>query len=324
MNQNLRVPLRASAVLAVALMAFAAFAADPPVPPQAFAAAEPVEAVEIPGIDGKTMHLRPELMQPTAAAGMAVDLPSEVVAPGAEITLSARNGNRIVVSETIALPETLSAEVTVAFLANHGKELRQLRNLAKARPGTLHFTIAAGDRVIADMPFIEADGGSVSVAEGAKVVGSSREVRVNIKDPQKISATGMEPDPECESACNDTYVECYYVICDQRGDCSYCWEDYEYCVQQCPQICVEPKQVYEYGTSWQYSGSTGEYICLANWYRYILWTDWESRDIYERTVHCDNTYTDVYKRTETRYAGMCKQFHSYGCVGNMYNPPGNC
>ena len=41
-------------------------------------------------------------------------------------------------------------------------------------------------------------------------------------------------------------------------------------------------------------------------------------------MHCDNTYTDVYKRTETRYAGMCKTFHSNGCVGNMYNPPGNC
>lgn len=324
MSKTVSRPIRFTAVLAVALMAFGAFAADAPFLPQPLAAVqEPVDAVDIPGIDGKTMHMRPDRTQ-RAVNGMAVDLPSEVLAPNAEITLSARSRNKVIVSETIALPESLSGEVTVAFLANHDKELRQLRNLAKSRPGTLSFTVSVGDRVIAEMPFAEADGGSASLADGAKIVGSSRAVRVNIKDPQKISATGMQPDPECESACNDTYVECMYVICDQRGDCSYCWEDYQWCAASCPQVCVEPKQVYEYGTSWQYSGSTGEYICIGNWYRYILWTHWESRDVYERTVHCDNTYTDVYKRTETRYDGMCKQFHSYGCVGNMYNPPGNC
>lgn len=322
MLKNVCGHLRISAVFVVFLMAFGALADDAPRQARPLLAEQPMKD-EIPGIDGKTVHMRPELMN-RASAGMPFDLPSEALTPNAELTLAARSGNKVIVSESIAMPETLSGEVTVVFLANHDKELRQVRNLAKARPGTLSFTASVGERVIADMPFVEADSGSAALADGAKIVGSSRAVRVNIKDAKLISANGMQPDPECETACNDTYVECYYVICDQRGDCSYCWEDYESCAASCPQICVEPKQVYEYGTSWQYSGSTGEYICLQNYYRYILWTNWESRNVYERTVHCDNTYTDVFKRTETRYDSMCKQFHSYGCIGNMYNPPGNC
>ncbi len=82
--------------------------------------------------------------------------------------------------------------------------------------------------------------------------------------------------------------------------------------------------MYEYGTSWQYSGSTGEFMCIQNYYKYILWTNWESRSIYERTVHCDNTYTDVFKRTETRFDSYCKEYYSIGCVGNMYPPPPTC
>lgn len=305
----------------VVLAAFSALAAGPAL--QFPLVVEEPAVAGVAGIDGKTLHMRPELIQP-AAAGMPYDLPSETVTAKAEITLAARNAKVVMVSETIALPDTVSGEATVAFLANHDKELRQVRNLAKARPGTLRFTVSIGDRVVADVPFETADRGSAALAEGAVVVGSSRSVHVNIRDARTIRADGMQPDPECESACNDTYVECMWVICDQRGDCSYCWEDYQWCAAQCPQVCVEPKQVYEYGTPWQYSGSTGEYICLQNWYRYILWTDWESRNVYQRTVHCDDTYTDVFLRTETRYDGMCKQFHSYGCVGNMYNPPGNC
>lgn len=308
-------------LLLLSLFAFGALAGDPT--PQRPAIVDEPGSVDPAHIDGKTLHLRRELM-PSVIAGMPYDLSSDVLKGGSEITLAARSKGKNLVSETIALPDSLPETVTVAFLANHEKELRQLRSLAKSRPGTLRFAVTAGERVLVDVPFAEADRGSVALTEGAAIVGSSRIVHANIKDPRGMASNGMQPDPECESACNDTYVECYYVICDQRGDCSYCWEDYEWCVGGCPQICVEPKQVYEYGTSWQYSGSTGEYICLQNWYRYILWTHWESRSVYERTVHCDNTYTDVFKRTETRYDGMCKQYHSNGCIGNFYNPPGNC
>lgn len=321
--------VRSTAVMVVALlMAFSSLSAEPPLRPQLLVLedlpnAEELTTAEDSGIDGKTIHMRPELMN-RAVTGMPYDLPYAVVTGGAELTLSARKGNLVAVRETIVLPETLSSSATISFLANHEKELRQMRNLARANPGTLRFTVAIGDRTIVDVPFEEADRGSAALADGVEVIGSSRSVDVKIRDARTIASNGMQPDPECEAACNDTYVECYYVICDQRGDCSYCWRDYQYCVAGCPQICVEPKQVYEYATSWQYSGSTGEYICLQNWYRYIMWSDWESRNVYERTVHCDNTYTDVFKRTETRFAGFCKTFHSYGCIGNMYNPPGNC
>ena len=319
--KSLSLHLRLVAFLLVSSLAFGTLAGE--LTPQRPAIADEPSSIDAATIDGKTRHLRRELM-PSVVSGMPYDLPADALTPNGEITLAARSKGKSLVSETIALPASFSGRVTVAFLANHEKELRQLRNLAKAKPGTLNFTVTAGDRILADVPFTEADRGSAALADGATIVGSSRIVHANIKDARTVVANGMQPDPACESACNDTYVECYYVICDQRGDCSYCWEDYEWCVAGCPQICVEPKQVYEYGTSWQYSGSTGEWMCIQNWYKYILWTDWESRDIYERTVHCDNTYTDVYKRTETRYDGMCKEFYGYGCIGNMYNPPGNC
>lgn len=316
------VPYRAAVVVLSCVFALGAFAADPEGLPRV-SRAEEMAAEAIRDVNPQVLTMLPDKGS-HAITGMAFDLPPELVSANAKLTLAARNGKIVAVREVIALPETVSGHVTVAFLNSHPKELEQLRRLVKSRPDTLRFTVSLGEKTIVDVPFAQADAGSANLAEGTKIVGSSRSVNVNIRGAREIAANGMEPDPQCESACNDTYIECYYVICDQRGYCGYCWDDYEYCVNSCPQICVEPKQVYEYGTSWQYSGSTGEYICIQNWYRYILWTHWESRNVYERTVHCDNTYTDVFKRTETRYDGMCKQFHSYGCVGNMYNPPGNC
>lgn len=254
--------------------------------------------------------------------GMNYDLPSEVVKAGAEVTLAVRKGERLLVSETIALPEALSGVITVSFLSNHEKELRVVRNMSKGRPELFRFTVSAGARVVVDVPFSEANRGSAALAEGGTVKGSSRMVQVNMPPPRQITVDGVYPDPECVEDCGDIYYECMNVLCDQRGDCSYCVQDYQWCEAQCPTICEEPKQVYEYGTSWQASGTTTDDFCWQNLYSYRLFTDWEERDIYERTVACNNTYTDVYKRTESRMESQCKWFLGLYCSGNQfYNVP---
>jgi hypothetical protein len=308
-----------SIAVAVALLLASVAIAEEPIVSRSQLLSEEAADVARGGRERGKFQVLPEKAK--GIAGLPFDL--DGVTGGAELSVAVSNGKLDVVRETIVLPNDVAGKATISFLANHEKELGQIRKLAAAKPGTLRFTVSIGERVIADVPFAAADRGSANLAEGGAIVGQSTTVDVNIRDPRKIAPTGMQPDPECEAACNDTYVECYYVICDQRGDCSYCWEDYEYCAASCPQICVEPKSVSTYNTSWQYIGSYNlGNICLQNWYAYIFWEDVERRYVYQRTEHCDGTYTDVLQDTQYR-SSFCKQYIGNGCFGHMTNPPPN-
>jgi hypothetical protein len=253
------------------------------------------------------------------AAGMRFDLPSGLTGTR-ELTLTVLRSVRIVARETIALPEALPANPTVTFLGQHTKELAQIRKMDAANPGLLRFVVAAGDRTLANVSFQEADGSSLGTNAP---VGDSRQVEMKMPGASRIATNGMQPDPECESACNDTYVQCYYEICDQRGDCSYCWTDYQYCAASCPQVCVEPKSVSTYNTSWTYIGTYNNgQICVNN-YAYFLLEDVDRRYVYQRTTHCDNSYTDVLQSTQYR-SSFCKYPLGPGCFGSFYNPPPTC
>jgi hypothetical protein len=110
---------------------------------------------------------------------------------------------------------------------------------------------------------------------------------------------GMQPDPTCEQGCSDAYMFCS-ENCDQRGSCAYCTTDYQNCVASCPQVCVDPKRVYDF-TSTQLVGVTTYYsTCyeLPNQsdYQWGEWFDyrqyqWKNTRI-RRTEYCNGTYSD--------------------------------
>jgi hypothetical protein len=257
-------------------------------------------------------------------AGVPFDLPVDSVTPSARLKVAVLNGARVYVEETIVLPAAFNAAPTIAFLANHPEELAQLRKAAAARPEAVRFTVSSGEKVIADVPFVEADRGSLRLAAGGAVIGASHSVTVRMRDPRNATANGMIPDPDCVDDCEQQFFDCY-TYCDERGPgCPWCQEQYDDCVYSCPQICVEPKDVYDVYSSWTYIGSYNNgTICISNSLAYILWEDVDRRYRYERTLHCDNSYTDVYDGTEYR-SSFCKQYIGPGCFGNFFNPPPNC
>ena len=113
---------------------------------------------------------------------------------------------------------------------------------------------------------------------------------LQVVSPSPLKA-GVQPDPECEQACHDTYVTCYYDYCDQRGDCSYCWTDYQSCVSYCPQICVEPRSVRDWSSTTLVSDVEGPLplVCLSNRNFYRKHTVTFRTDNYRDTTHCDGT-----------------------------------
>ena len=113
---------------------------------------------------------------------------------------------------------------------------------------------------------------------------------------------GVQPDPECEQACHDTYVTCYYDYCDQRGDCSYCWTDYQSCVSYCPQICVEPRSIEEWTVTTTIATPASPSVtqCMSAGvnpptigYWYQKYTKKDKNDRYRRTVQCNGTESTV-------------------------------
>jgi hypothetical protein len=131
---------------------------------------------------------------------------------------------------------------------------------------------------------------------------------------------GVYPDPVCEQSCYDAFDYCYYERCDQRGDCSYCWEDYQWCVAQCPILCDEPKSVRTYNQA-VYSNLvfTGITACLRHGFNAqvhdkILYK--QRINTYKETTHCDNS-----KTTELIATGpLSGQLYCWAAL----NPPNYC
>jgi hypothetical protein len=132
-----------------------------------------------------------------------------------------------------------------------------------------------------------------------------------------------DPEPYCVEGCQIQLDDCYAWADPQGTDYQTCERYYADCVASCPQVCEEPQDQYEYATGWVYTGSYNHgTICVSN-NAYILWEDFFQRSVYQRTVHCDGTFTDTYLRNETTSA-YCKEYIGPGCIGSFYNPPPTC
>lgn len=133
-----------------------------------------------------------------------------------------------------------------------------------------------------------------------------------------------DPDPDCVVGCQIQLDDCYQWADPQGTDYQTCERYYNDCIAGCPEECVEPQDQYEVATSWSYTGSYNHgQICVNYAHAYILWQDFFQRYVYQRTVHCDDTYTDTYLRTEYTSA-YCKEYIGPGCFGDFNNPPPTC
>lgn len=119
-------------------------------------------------------------------------------------------------------------------------------------------------------------------------------VLLSILFPNSLFA-GVYPDPACEQECDAQAQSCYYEDCDQRGDCSYCWDNYDWCVSYCPLICEEPKSVRDYTKvvllNVQLHYTTA---CLKNGGSskvHNKFTYQQRVDTYRETTHCNGTKT---------------------------------
>jgi hypothetical protein len=210
-------------------------------------------------------------------------------------------------TEKIAVPPSRQA-LDVELLARDAASLERLFRLAEKQAGRISVSVLLNGKVVHDLTLEELASASAGLLESRDFhpVPAASKVELFVAEPpmpdflQPAMNKGYQPDPECEQACNDTYVTCYYEICDQRGDCSYCIRDYDYCVAGCPQICVDPKKVSEFTTSEVIGVSTLYSTCheLPNqsdfqwgeWYDYRKY-DWKNTRI-RRTEYCNGTYTD--------------------------------
>ncbi len=113
---------------------------------------------------------------------------------------------------------------------------------------------------------------------------------------------GYVPDPNCLSSCWSAYESCasYYPECEEpMSDLCPCTEDYDSCVANCPQVCVDPKSVtpfthYEVAFTW-YAGTN----CLWIGPFYDSWGyNFATRHTQVKVTtgstieHCDGTFTE--------------------------------
>lgn len=210
-------------------------------------------------------------------------------------------------TEKIAVPPSHQA-MDIELLARDAKAFERLAGLADRGVGQISFAVFLDGKLLRETTFQDLESASARLRGGDDFhpVPAESKVELLVAEPpvpdflQPAVNKGYVPDPQCEQQCNDTYITCYYEICDQRGDCSYCWDDYEWCAAQCPQICVDPKKVYEFTTTQLLSITTYYSTCYelpnqsdyqwGEWFDYRRYS-WKQTRI-RRTEYCNGTYSD--------------------------------
>ena len=139
----------------------------------------------------------------------------------------------------------------------------------------------------------------------------------------RLFEKGYTSDPACVSQCQYEYQYCISGPCSESGaSCVFCEDVYQSCLDSCPIICVDPKSVTEYYTSWQIiSSSYGASGCYENWWENdFIWGDiydqviyTSKRDRVRRTESCSGQVTETV--LSTQYSnGSCWQPRGASCL----------
>ncbi|HYG63912.1 MAG TPA: hypothetical protein VEL74_15145 [Thermoanaerobaculia bacterium] len=279
-----------------------------------------------------TFGNRPAAQAPTAPLTRTLFVRVPGKAGRAERSLEVRvqfNG-RPYLTEKIVVPASRQ-DLAIELLARDPKALEGILGLADREVGAITVALHLDGKALHEMTLQELERASVRLRgeDGFRPVPAASKVELLIPAPpapdflKPAMDKGYQPDPECEQQCHDTYVTCYYEICDQRGDCSYCWEDYEYCDDMCPQICVDPKSVQTFTTTQVIGVTTYWSTCYERpWENDFTWGRWYDYRRYDykhtqirRTTNCDNSYTD-----EVLSVSYSSDYCNYETFSSCYQP----
>jgi hypothetical protein len=237
---------------------------------------------------------------------------------------------RRVARETVELPSPLPKKAAVEVLAYYPEELRQLRKLESLRPGSIRVSLWIQDRLLGELPLGELEKRGARTAS-LTAVGSTLEVEMLLGATRRtVAEKGYVRDPACVQQCDDDRLFCYEVICDPRGSCQYCEENYSNCVASCPQVCVDPKKVYRYTTVSYVGSNFGSTRCFEDDWPYdnvgLLYRYRENiyrERTYERTEYCNGSYSDrfISERYVVKY---CYEFLGGSCVAPQGYVPAVC
>lgn len=247
-------------------------------------------AERAPSFEGMTPQkriVRPERAGDTAPLMVAVPKLTATPELVAEIIL----GEKTLVRETIQLEGNVPEHSAVRLMGSQAADLTKVRRIAAARGDELLVRISAGETVVTEDLFRDLDAAASKLVGNANVVGTTRaiEVLLGVKRTTSVAANGYQPDPACESQCNDDYLFCSEFICDQRGSCQFCYEQYLNCTGSCPQVCVDPKDVDDYQRT-VYTGS--------DYYGAHCYTDPRDNQKYYWDVYLEHFRVETVRRTE--------------------------
>jgi hypothetical protein len=221
-------------------------------------------------------------------------LPPTIDAESDLIELRIVQRNVALITETIALPFEGRENASISVLRTHADELKRLRSIEAENAGSLRFIASVDGRVITDAPFAAMDELSAAQSVGS-IIGEARSV--SSRPAAKLRAQSQAREPSCVANCDQQYSQCL-EWCDPRGsECSLCYGWYNDCLYSCPQVCSEPKSVSTYNVRVPQSSTLVSTSCLKQGINAP--TRWERRSVvsivytYQRTQHCDGSYTDV-------------------------------
>lgn len=285
-------------------------------------------ATEKGGMSGGIVPSLEDLTRVTAAdprykeAAESKPLFFRVPDPGArEVQFRVTVGDRLYLDETVALPQPVTAKGSpaVEFLARDPQRLERLYALAANKVLPVKVSVAVDGKDVQAFSFDEFVQYNKSLKfSGLRPVAGESKLTLRGADPPSRPApdriaAAPQPDGPCEDQCwwdyqyclegcqgGCPYPPCPLPLTSPRlpfpGDCSYCDEQYNNCVNSCPPPCTpgqvlgqttysETQLVAIYGYYWE---------CLNNWWdqnpywgEWFQWTEWVYKTTtYRRTEYC--------------------------------------
>jgi len=232
------------------------------------------------------------------------DLPGARQARSLELEL--RRNTSPLVRERFALDGDVTGDLEI--LAGRPALRRELFRMAAERGTTLRLTLALDGRAVREMTFADLVTASRRLQGDRLAPRALPSQVVDLSTPDadhgagsaghgltSVSAAGWSYDPSCVADCNYAYNNCH----DDDNLCvgcpSICGQEYQSCIQNCPQTCTEPANVYTTANSPQLVGLT---YLGTGCYEDAFQTDFVTGSYYD-------LYYETYRFSNTRHTQHC-------------------
>ncbi len=231
------------------------------------------------------------LTEQREAAPLLYLIPSLGTKEAVDLEIRVLQGKRELVSEVVKLPANVPNGASVDLLFTHPDQLKRLRAIEAERPGSLRFISRVQGRVLLDAAFADVVAAGTDLSMESAIGQPSQ---VTVRQSPKILTKTDYKEPYCADHCEVTLNSCL-DWCDPRGDCSFCYTQYNDCWSQCPDLpdpCYEPKSESNYVVDTLRQAYVLNTVCRIWTWQY--WTHYWEHATWHRVTHCDNSYTDTY------------------------------